>query len=81
LGAVCRLVYTDDVAAGQLAVFQGGPTRIGGKVPISELIRFERATRKNSQLAAAQRVTLKMGRQLPAHFQRNDITVIRETMH
>jgi hypothetical protein len=31
---------------------------------ISEPIREERATRKNSQLAAAQRVALKMGRRL-----------------
>src|ERR1700736_1169626 len=40
LGAlVHRLAYNGDVAAGQLAVFQGGPSRTGGKVPISGLIR------------------------------------------
>jgi hypothetical protein len=54
---VHRLAYSSDVAAGQLAVFQGA-----SEAPISELIRVERATRKNSQLAAAQRVALKMGR-------------------
>jgi hypothetical protein len=65
---VHRLAYNGDVAAGQLAVFQGGPSRTGGKVPISGLIRIERATRKNNQLAAA-------------HFERNDITIICETVH
>src|SRR5439155_20962138 len=40
----------------QLAVFQGA-----SEAPISELIRAERGTRKNSQLAAARRVALKMG--------------------
>src|ERR1700738_3605492 len=59
---VHRLAYNGDVAAGQLAVFQGGPRRTGGKAPISGLIRVKRATRKNSQLAAARRVALKMGR-------------------
>jgi hypothetical protein len=34
------------------------------KRPYLDLIRVERATRKNSQLAAAQRVALKMGRRL-----------------
>src|SRR6202047_3177748 len=61
-GLVHRLAYNGDVAAGQLAVFQGGPSRTGGKAPISGLIRVKRATRKNSQLAAARRVALKMGR-------------------
>src|ERR1700745_2273100 len=56
---VHRLAYNSDVAAGQLAVFQGA-----SEAPISELIRVERATRKNSQPAAAQRVALKMGRRL-----------------
>ena len=32
---VYRLAYNGDVAAGQMAVFQGGPNRTGGKVPIS----------------------------------------------
>jgi len=59
LGAVCRLVYTDDVAAGQLAVFQDA-----SEVPISELIWAERATKKTNQPAAALRVALKMGRRL-----------------
>jgi len=54
---VHRLAYSSDVAAGQLAVFRGA-----SEAPISELIRVERATRKNNQLAAAQRVVLKMGR-------------------
>src|SRR6516225_4351385 len=54
---VCRLAYNGDVAAGQLAVFQGA-----SEAPISERIRAERATRKNSQPAAARRVALKMGR-------------------
>ena len=54
-----RLAYNSDVAAGHLAVFQGA-----SEAPISELIRVERATRKNSQLDAAQRVALKMGRRL-----------------
>ena len=56
---VYRLAYNADVAAGQLAVFQGA-----SDVPISGSIRVERATRKNSQLAAARRVALKMGRRL-----------------
>jgi len=45
-----------DIAVGQLAVFQGA-----SEAPISESIRAEGATRKNSQLATAQRVALKMG--------------------
>jgi hypothetical protein len=62
---VHRLAYKGDVAAGLLAVFQGGPNRTGGnEAPISGFIRAERATRKNSQLAAARRVALKMGRRL-----------------
>jgi hypothetical protein len=94
---VCRLAYNGDIAAGQLAVFQGA-----SDAPISELIRVERATQKNSQLAAARRVALKMGRRavrrlpdrlrihldmrppraLPAsHFERNDVIIICETAH
>ena len=96
-----RLAYNSDVAAGQLAVFQGA----------SEAPYLDRygpspaaAGRKNSQLAAAQRVALKMGRRriarrvtyrsryapstaspartaLPAaHFERNDITTLCETV-
>src|ERR1700745_1630753 len=56
---VYRLAYNGDIAVGQLAVFQGA-----SEAPISELIRAKRATRKNSQLATAQRVALKMGRRL-----------------
>jgi hypothetical protein len=56
---VHRLAYNGDVAAGQLAVFQGA-----SEAPISEFIRVERATRKNSPPAAARRVALKMGRRL-----------------
>src|ERR1700738_2253519 len=59
---VPRLAYNGDVAAGQLAVFQGGPSRTGGKAPISGFIRVKRATRKTSHLAAAGRVAWKMGR-------------------
>ena len=58
-GLVYRLAYKGDIVAGRLAVFQGA-----NEVPISEWIRAERATRKNSQLDAAQRVALKMGRRL-----------------
>jgi len=46
-------------AGEQLAVFQGA-----SEVPISEFIRVERATRKNSKLAKARRVAMKMGRRL-----------------
>jgi hypothetical protein len=56
LVAVLILTQHGDVAAGQLAVFQGA-----SEVPISEFIRAERATWKNSQLAAAHGVALKMG--------------------
>jgi hypothetical protein len=52
---VCRLAYNGDIAAGQLTVFQGA-----SEAPISELIRVERATRKNGQPAAAHGVSLKM---------------------
>jgi hypothetical protein len=45
-GLVYRLAYNGDVAAGQLAVFQGA-----SEAPISD--PYGRATRKNSQLAAA----------------------------
>ena len=94
MGIVCRLAYNGDVAAGQLAVFQGA-----SEAPISELIRVERATRKNSQPAAAHGVALKMGWRLrcssvtyrfgyapssrlpPAHFERNDGIIICETVH
>ncbi|HEY1477790.1 MAG TPA: hypothetical protein VGF37_08910 [Chthoniobacterales bacterium] len=51
-----RLAYNGDVAAGQLAVFQGA-----SEAPISAFIRVERATRKNSQLAAARRVCVENG--------------------
>src|ERR1700730_4940460 len=54
---VHRLLNPLGFAAGQLAVFQGA-----SEAPISGSIRAERATRKNSQLAAARRVALKMGR-------------------
>src|SRR5580692_2089533 len=55
----CRLLNPFGFAAGQLAVFQGA-----SEAPISGSIWAERATRKNSQPAAAQRVALKMGRRL-----------------
>jgi len=97
---VHRLAYNGDVAAGQLAVFQGA-----SEAPISEFIRVERATQKNGQPAAARRVALKMGRRLrcssvridsdmrppsaspartalpAAHFERNEVTIICETVH
>jgi hypothetical protein len=103
---VRRLAYNGDVAAGQLAVFQGGPSRTGGsEAPISGFIRIERATRKNSRLAATRRGALKMGRRLrcssvtyrsryapsvaspaqialpTAHFERNDVIILCETVH
>src|SRR3984893_13483036 len=61
-GSLCylvyRLAYNGDVAAGQLAVFQGA-----SEAPISGSIRAEPPRRrKNSQPAAARRVALKMGR-------------------
>ena len=46
-------------AVGQLAVFQGA-----SEAPIVWFIRVERATQKNSQLATARRVAMKMGRRL-----------------
>ena len=69
---MCRLAYNGDVAAGQLAVFQGA-----SEVPIPPHFclllvwlfrsrrkngtgRVERATRKKSRLAAARRVALKI---------------------
>ena len=65
MSLVHRLAYNGDVAADQLAFFQGGPSRTGSnEAPISGFIRVERATRKNSQLGAARRVALKMGRRL-----------------
>jgi hypothetical protein len=54
---VYRLAYNGDVAGGQLAVLKGA-----SEAPASESILVERATRKNSQPAAAQWVALKMGR-------------------
>ena len=57
-----HLAYNSDVvrqAPDRLAIFQGA-----SEAPISKLIRVERATRKNSQPAAAQRVALKTGRRL-----------------
>jgi hypothetical protein len=76
IAGVHRLAYNDDVAAGQLAVFQGA-----SEAPIPPHFclllvwlfrsqrkngagRAERATRKNSQPAAARRVALKMGQRL-----------------
>jgi len=35
------LAYNGDVAAGRLAVFRGGPSRTGGKAPISGFIRVQ----------------------------------------
>src|ERR1700736_2489006 len=59
---VHRLAHNGDVAAGQLAVFQGGPSRTGGKAPISGFIRVDPSRRrKNSQLAAARRGCVENG--------------------
>jgi hypothetical protein len=58
---VHHLAYDHDVAAGLLAVFQGGPSRTANKAPISGFIRVERAMRKNGQLVAARRVASKNG--------------------
>jgi hypothetical protein len=53
---VHRLLNPLGFAAGQLAVFQGA-----SEAPISGSIRAERATRKNSQLAAARRGCVENG--------------------
>jgi hypothetical protein len=45
---VYRLAYNGDVAAGQLAVFQGGPSRTGGKAPISESYGSSEQRRKTA---------------------------------
>jgi hypothetical protein len=58
---VHRLAYNGDVAAGQLAVFQGGPSRTGDKAPISESYGSSEQRGKTAT-AAARRVALKMGR-------------------
>jgi hypothetical protein len=72
---VYRLACNDDVVRqrpDQLAVFKARPARnasawadAGGATSIRRDGRKERATRKNSQTAEAQRVALKMGRRLP----------------
>ncbi len=54
-----RLLNPLGFAAGQLAVFQGA-----SEAPISVSYGSSEQTRKNSQLAAARRVALKMGRLL-----------------
>src|SRR5713226_5412618 len=49
---VYRLAYNGDVARrspGQLAVFQGGPSRTGGKAPISGFIRVESGSRRTEK--------------------------------
>jgi len=51
-----RLAYNPGIAAGQLAVLQGA-----SEAPISELIRVERATRKNGQLDAAHKGCVENG--------------------
>jgi hypothetical protein len=56
---VYRLLNPLSFAAGQLAVFSRRERRA-----CIWIIPVERATRKNSQLAAARRVVLKMGRLL-----------------
>ena len=53
---------------GDVAADQLAVFQSASEAPISESIRVERAKRKNSQLAAA-------------HFERNDITIICETVH
>src|SRR5271165_5811397 len=95
LCTVYRLTYNGDVAAGQLAVFQGA-----SEAPISGFIRVERATRKNRPTGRGPEGCVENGpaaallvgyvsdldmrppRALPAaHFERNDITIICETVH
>jgi hypothetical protein len=73
---VHRLLNPFGFAAGQLAVFQGAseapiPPHFHAALGTESIRntesgagRVERATRKNSQPAAAQRVALKMGRRL-----------------
>jgi hypothetical protein len=58
---VYHLLNPIGFAAGQLAVFQGA-----SEAPISGSIRAERATLKNSQLAAARTASP------AAHFERNE---------
>jgi hypothetical protein len=53
---VHRLANNGDVAGGQLAVFQGA-----SEAPISESYGSSEQRGKNSQLAPARRVALKMG--------------------
>ena len=82
-----RLAYSSDVAAGQLAVFQGA-----SEAPISELIRVERAnaekqpTGRGPEGCVARRLRIHLDmrppRALPtAHFERNDVIIICETVH
>jgi hypothetical protein len=120
---VYRLAYNGDVAGGQLAVFQGGPSRTGGKAPISESYgsseqRGKTANRprpgggnvsayrcvgvsafaKHHQLSRDLLIIIVVSKavllpQTPisrpadtlprptAHFERNDITIICETVH
>jgi hypothetical protein len=60
---VHRLAYNGDVAAGSAADFSSGPSRTGGKAPISGFRRADPPRRRqNSKLAAAPRVALKTGR-------------------
>ena len=104
---VYRLAYNGDVARrspGQLAVFQGGPSRTDGKAPISGFIRVESGSRRTEKQptgrgpegcvengpAAIRRPPdrlridsdMRPPRALPAaHFERNDVTIICETVH
>ena len=59
---VHRLTYNGDVAAGQLAVFQGGPSRTGGKAPISESYGSNEQRGKTANRPWPRRVAFKMGR-------------------
>jgi hypothetical protein len=64
---VYRLIYNDDVAAGQLAVFQGAAALLVGYVSSSDM-RPPTASPARTALPAA-------------HFERNDVTGIYETVH
>jgi hypothetical protein len=65
-----RLSYNGDVAAGQLAVFQGA-----SEAPISELIRAEPVRQPPDRLRIHS--DMRPPRALPAaHFERNGVTII-----
>src|SRR5215468_2698070 len=65
LGSIATAMLCGGLVGGLLYRWRPRVAQQGGsEAPISELIRAKRATRKNSQPAAAHRVALKMGRRL-----------------